>query len=417
MQLFARVLLPDRPNDSCQWRNNRERAQRGMTVRSMRVSAGPGLLGAAGEESGSGPGHAGSGSPQNALRKEKCGRKPAVPATEASGSALDADGYVVVPTGLPARSSKPSWTTSGAMSVPDRRPRELVPAGVIRPGRGMVEMYHYQSMWDVRQHPAVYRFSAPAPHGRIVGLHRPGRVQAAGPAGQPEFDQPASSTGTPTSTGTRISPSVQGVLALEDTPPTWAASSASPPSTVTSSASSMNGPGRSGPRAPDIGDHPIVKVPLAAGDLAIWKTTLLHGNGRSSPGAPGGPIPRHEPAAPSREQRETARRNRIMSWPPCAPPDDHSFPGATRLIEEQRGEQASLGPLAGAAWIDEWPESLGTPSSLPSAQIVFDVPVVPSVKDGWGLDRAGPCPCGIDHTPTLLYKLRCRYRSPADGGP
>ena len=107
---------------------------------------------------------------------------PAVP--EPRGSALDADGYVVVPTGLPPSILEAVvddiWRHAGA--TPGDPATWYQPA-IIRPRPGMVEMYHYQSMWDVRQHPAVYRdFPRPAPHGRIVGLHRPGRAQAAGPA-------------------------------------------------------------------------------------------------------------------------------------------------------------------------------------------------------------------------------------------
>ena len=80
---------------------------------------------------------------------------PAAP--EPRSSALDADGYVVVPTGLPPSILEAVvddiWRHAGATA---RDPATWYQPAIIRPRPGMVEMYHYQSMWDVRQHPAVY---------------------------------------------------------------------------------------------------------------------------------------------------------------------------------------------------------------------------------------------------------------------
>jgi hypothetical protein len=63
------------------------------------------------------------------------------------------------------------------------------------------------------------------------------------------------------------------------------------------------------------------------------------------------------PLHPAGEQRETVRRNRIMSWSACAPPDGDAFPGDPRRIEEQRGEPASLSLLGRRLLgLDEWPQ-------------------------------------------------------------
>jgi hypothetical protein len=70
---------------------------------------------------------------------------PALP--ELSRSALDADGYIVVPTGLPPSALEAVvddiWRHAGA--TPGDPARWYQPA-IIRPRPGMVEMYHYQSM-------------------------------------------------------------------------------------------------------------------------------------------------------------------------------------------------------------------------------------------------------------------------------
>jgi hypothetical protein len=248
----------------------------------------------------------------------------AVPAApEGGGGALDADGYVVVPTGLPSSVLEAVvddiWRHAGATPGD---PATWYQPTVIRPRSGMVEMYHYQSMWDVRQHPAVYRI--------FRDLHRTGelwvsidRVAFKPPVrpGQPGYDQPGFiHWDTDTNMG--------GFQCV--------------PSIYRDQQRFLDERSTAGPvpRAPDIGGHPIVKVPLAAGDLVIWKTTLLHGNGRNSAQRPRlAQYLTMNPPPPAGEQRETVRRNRIMSWSACAPPDGDAFPGDPRRIEEQQGDR------------------------------------------------------------------------------
>jgi Phytanoyl-CoA dioxygenase (PhyH) len=292
----------------------------------------------------------------------------AVPAVrEPSRSALDADGYIVVPTGLPPSILEAVvddiWRHAGA--TPDDPATWYQPA-VIRPRPGMVEMYHYQSMWDVRQHPAVY--------GIFRGLHRTDelwvsidRVALKPPVrpDQPDYDQPGF---IHWDTDINMYPDIpfrlQGVLALEDTSADMGGFQCVP-SVYRDQQRFLDERSKAGPvsRAPDIGDHPVVKVPLAAGDLVIWKTALLHGNGKNSSQRPRlAQYLAMNPLPPAGEQRETVRRSRIMSWSACAPPDEDAFPGDPRRIEEQRGEPASLGPLGRRLLgLDEWAHAPGTP--------------------------------------------------------
>ena len=294
---------------------------------------------------------------------------PAVP--KGRGSALDADGYIVVPTGLPPSILEAVvddiWRHAGA--TPGDPATWYQPA-IIRPRAGMVEMYHYQSMWDVRQHPAVYRIfrdpARPTPELRV--LHRPGRVQATrlGPGRQPDYDQPGFiHWDTDINRYPDIPFHLQGVLALEDTSADMGGFQCVP-SIYRGQQRFLDERSQAGPvpRAPDIAGHPIVKVPLTAGDLVIWKTTLLHGNGRNSAQRPRlAQYLTMNPLPPAGKHRETVRRNRIRSWSACAPPDGDAFPGDPRRIEEQQGEPASLSllGLAPARTSDECPQAPATP--------------------------------------------------------
>jgi hypothetical protein len=215
-------------------------------------------------------------------------------------------------------------------------------------------------MWDIRQHPAVYEI--------FRGLHRPDelwvsidRVALKPPVrpGQPDYDQPGFiHWDIDISKYPDIPFQLQGVLALEDTSADMGGFQCVP-SIYQDQQRFLDERSKAGPvrRAPDIGDHPIIKVPLAAGDLVLWKTTLLHGNGRNSAERPRlAQYVTMNSLPPAGAQRETARQQRIISWSTCAPPDAGAFPGDPRRIEEQRGEPASLSPLGRRLLgLDEWP--------------------------------------------------------------
>jgi hypothetical protein len=288
-------------------------------------------------------------------------------ASAAARSALEADGYVVLPTGLPASILgavvDDIWLHSGATP---HDPATWYQPATIRPRSGMVEMYHYQSMWDIRQHPAVYEIFRDLHHTDElwVSIDRVALKPPVRP-GQPDYDQPGFiHWDTDISKYPDIPFQLQGVLALEDTTDDMGGFQCVP-SIYRDQQRFLDERSKAGPvpRAPDIGDHPIVRVPLAAGDLVIWKTTLLHGNGRNSAQRPRlAQYLAMNPLPPAGAQCETARQQRIISWSTCAPPDAEAFPGDPRRIEEQRCEPASLGPLGQRLLgLDEWPLAPGTP--------------------------------------------------------
>ena len=143
---------------------------------------------------------------------------PALP--EPGGSALEADGYIVVPTGLPRSILEAVvddiWRHTGATP---HDPATWYQPTIIRPRAGMVEMYHYQSMWDVRQHPAVYRIfrDLHCTEELWVSIDRVAFKPPARPE-QPGYDQPGFiHWDTDINRYPDIPFRLQGVLALEDT--------------------------------------------------------------------------------------------------------------------------------------------------------------------------------------------------------
>jgi Phytanoyl-CoA dioxygenase (PhyH) len=268
---------------------------------------------------------------------------------------------MVVPTGLPPAMLEAVvadiWRHANATPGD---PATWYQPDIIRPRPGMVEMYHYQSMWDVRQHPAVYGIFRDL-HGTDALWVSIDRVALKPPVrpDQPGYDQPGFiHWDTDISLYPDIPFRLQGVLALEDATADMGGFQCVP-SIYRDQQRFLDERSKAGPvsRAPDIGGHPIVRVPLAAGDLVIWKTTLLHGNGRNSAQRPRlAQYITMNPLSPAGEQREMERRSRILSWSACAPPDGDAFPGDPRRIEEQRGEPASLSPLGRRLLgLDEWP--------------------------------------------------------------
>jgi hypothetical protein len=109
------------------------------------------------------------------------------------------------------------------------------------------------------------------------------------------------------------------------------------------------------PRAPDIGDHPIVSVPLRAGEIAIWKSTMLHGNGRNTSSRPRLAQYLTMNPVPDETEREAARAGRVASWSHGGPPEGAAFPGDPRRVEEQRTHVAELTTLGRRLLgLDDW---------------------------------------------------------------
>ncbi len=259
---------------------------------------------------------------------------------------IEADGYVVVPGVVPASHLEAVvhdiFAHVGA--CPTDRSTWYRP-GLVS-GAGMVEMYHYQSMWNNRQWPAVHEVFAEILGTRHlwVTLDRTNLKPPADPA-HPEFDfKGFIHWDTDIGRYPQIPFAVQGVLALADTGASMGGFQCVP-SLYRELAAYLERRRAAGAdvRRVDTAGHDVVPVPLRAGDLVVWSTLLPHGNGENRSDRPR--LAQYISMHPARWQDEEARRTRIGCWRGNTPPPGKAFPGDPRRIEEQRQEPAHLTPL------------------------------------------------------------------------
>ncbi len=228
---------------------------------------------------------------------------------------------------------------------------------------GMVEMYHYQSMWDVRQHPAVLEAFSQIWGTRSlwISIDRTCRK----PPDSPESPFPGF-IHWDVNINQRPRPQVyQGLVALTDTTKEMGGFQCVPslyreldtwlvdlPTGKSAFGQLEVYKGRAFPYAPkgwgsymvdafELGGWEIVKVPMKAGDLLIWDSFLPHGNGsnRSKETRYAQYVTMTKPGD------ERTAFERFACWKNNAPPSDYAFPGDPRKIEQNRGEPARLTAL------------------------------------------------------------------------
>jgi hypothetical protein len=259
-------------------------------------------------------------------------------------------GYLVASVGLPDALvdavAADIWSHVGAS--PDD-PATWYRKDVINPHAGMVEMYHYQSMWDVRQHPAVYDIFS-ALHGTRELWVSLDRVAFKPPVADdhPEFDSPGFiHWDTDINRYPNIPLHVQGVLALVDCEADMGGFQCVPDVYNDLAAFLEHYQGeRPVPRSPDYSGFEIKRVPLRAGEMAIWSTTMLHGNGRNtSDRVRLAQYVSMNPPPHDAQQRQRLREERVNSWRDNAPGPGDSFHGDVRRLEERRSNAAELTQL------------------------------------------------------------------------
>jgi hypothetical protein len=258
---------------------------------------------------------------------------------------LEEHGYVVVPNVVPRENLEALvadiWKHTGAM--PDERESWYQPERIRY--AGMIEMYHYQSMWNNRQHPNVHRvFSDIFGTEKLwVSLDR-ANLKPPADVRYPDYN-PTGFIHWDTDIGKypAIPFQVQGVLALTDTDENMGGFICVPelyqdlPERLASLSEDQKAN-----RKPDLTGYSVTKVPAKAGDMIIWHVLLPHGNGYNNSDRPR--LAQYITMSPAQEQNTAIRTQRISSWRNNTPPPSRYFPGDSRKIEEQR-EPAQLTAL------------------------------------------------------------------------
>jgi len=255
-------------------------------------------------------------------------------------------GYVIVHNAVPQENLQALiddiWRHTAANPTD---PETWYQRDIIRPV-GMVEMYHYQSMWNNRQHPNVYNiFRAIHRTDELaVSIDRVGLKPPDNP-NHPEYDHKGMiHWDTDMTKYPDIPFHVQGVLALTDTEPDMGGFQCIPETyqhlvefLKTQSREKIES------RNPDYTGYSITRPRLAAGDLLIWTSLLLHGNGHNTSNKPR--LCQYISMNPAADLTDEARQTRIDVWRNNTHPPARAFPGDPRRIEEQRSTPAQLTDL------------------------------------------------------------------------
>ncbi len=245
---------------------------------------------------------------------------------------IEREGYTVIPQVIAPELLRAVvediWQHTGAW--PDDRSSWYQPT--IRKN-GMVEMYHYQSMWNTRQDPHLYAiFCEVYDTSKLwVSIDRTNLKPPADPA-YPEHNQLGFiHWDTDTSAYPSVPYRVQAVLALEDTDEAMGGFQCVPELYRELPEWLPRQPRDRNPRVPDLTGYEITKVPLKAGDLVIWHVLMPHGNGHNTSDQPR--LAQYITMFPTRELDQAAREQRITCWRERKPLPSPAFPGDPRGVE------------------------------------------------------------------------------------
>lgn len=266
---------------------------------------------------------------------------------------IDQQGYVVVPGVVPKENVDAVvddiWKHTGA--DPDRPETWYAPGRIA--GTGMVEMYHYQSMWNNRQYEGVHRVFAEifGTEKLWVSIDRTNLKPPSVPEHPDYHHKGFTHWDADLENYPDISFGVQGVLALADTTADMGGFQCAPDIYKNLSAY-IEKYGRS--RQADLTEYSVVSVPMNAGDMVIWTTLLAHGNGDNLTDRPR--LAQYISMGPARESDEELREQRVAAWQENRPLAYRTaFPGDPRGIEQARGKPAELTPLGRRLLgIDRW---------------------------------------------------------------
>ncbi|MEZ4619387.1 MAG: phytanoyl-CoA dioxygenase family protein [Caldilineaceae bacterium] len=250
------------------------------------------------------------------------------------------NGYVVVPTGVPQAQLDAVVDVVWEFLEMDRNePETWYTLPDWHRSTGMVQLYQHQALWDNRQDPRIHQaFREIFGNEQLwVSLDRANM----NPPARADWDYQGFIHWDFDPTTWPIGLRVQGVLCLTDTDEAQGGFQCVPGSHRQVTEIMARQKPDAELRRPDITGLTVKSIAGKAGDLIIWHTGLLHGNGRNRTDRPR--LAQYITMFPAKAGDEAARQSRIAAWQNRTP--HGSFPGDPRKWEETHCETAALTPL------------------------------------------------------------------------
>lgn len=250
------------------------------------------------------------------------------------------NGYVVVPNAVPQENlDRVIDVTWEFLEMDPNDPETWYTLPGWHSRTGMVQLFQHQALWDNRQYPRVHQIFS-----ELFGTEKLwcslDRVNMNPPA-RADWDYQGFIHWDFDPTTWPIGLRVQGVLCLADTDEAQGGFQCVPGSHRQVPEILARQKPDAELRRPDIGDMPVKSIGGKAGDLIIWHTGLLHGNGRNRTDRPR--LAQYITMYPADEANEDARQQRVESWRNCSTPG--KFPSDPRKLEETQGQPAVLTEL------------------------------------------------------------------------
>ena len=261
--------------------------------------------------------------------------------SEAGREFWEENGYVVIHDAVPQENLTAVTDATWDFLEMDRNDPDDWYREPLSPG-GMVEMYQHQALWNNRQYPKVHQaFSEIWETEKLwvsidrVNFKLPSR------ADKPEWSHPGFIHWDLDPNEDPIRFRVQGVLYLSDTAEGQGGFQCVPGfhrqfhEWVKTQKRPLD-------RRPPLDGLEVKSIPGKAGDLLIWHSLLLHGNGHNMSDRIR--QAQYFSMSPARDD-EAARQRRIRMWRELESPDGKPFPGDPRRWEKRHCTPAELTEL------------------------------------------------------------------------
>ena len=257
----------------------------------------------------------------------------------------DENGYIVVPKAVPQDLlDAVVHATWAFLDMDPEKPETWYSLPPWHSQAGMVELYHHQALWDTRQHPRIHQIYSELFNREDLWV-KLDRVNMNPPV-KTEHDYEGFIHWDFDPTTWPIELRVQGVLCLTKTTADQGGFQCVPGShRIVDEILSWQQPDAD-LRNPDIRDLEIVPIEGEAGDLVIWHTALLHGNGPNRTDRPR--LAQYIAMLPADSAKKEIRKDQIRRWRKRLPMGlllPRAFPSDPRKLDENAGDPAHLTAL------------------------------------------------------------------------